>query len=261
MKRPILTTVTYCIIALATLSNHATAGNVLLLNDGNASKEVRDYLTSDGHTVATLQYRTWNGTNPAPDSFDLVLLLDGYDYGLELGGDANSPAYAALESYVRSGGLFMLTEWTAYDMAIVDEGKTTDKMALEPLVPFNIATYGGYGYGGVFTTTASSPLLGGISGSFSGTENDGGSCLDLKPGAKALLTRTFVGGDDCVGSSPALATLDVGAGMVIWLNSDLSHEYGGVANANQLKIMSNAARYIDPGVLWFLLRGQQAGEQ
>lgn len=259
MKWPILTTVTYCIITLATLSNPATAGNVLLLNDGNASKEVLDYLTSDGHTVATLEYQTWNGTNPAPDSYDLVLLLDGYNYGLELGGDANSPAYVKLESYVRSGGVFMLTEWTSYDMATM-RGKTTRKMALEPLVPFDTATYGGYGYGGVFTMTASSPLLGGVSSSFAGTENDGGTCLDLKAGTRVLLTRTL-GGDDCVGSSPALATLDVGAGMVIWLNSDLGHDYADVANANQLKIISNAARYIDPGVLWFLLRGQQAGEQ
>lgn len=260
MKRAILTTVTYCIIALATPSNLATAGNVLLLNDGNASKEVRDYLRSDGHTVATLEYQTWNGTNPTPDSYDLVLLLNGYNYGLELGGDANSPAYAKLESYVRSGGVFMLTEWTAFNMATI-RGKATGKMALEPLVPFDIATYDGYGYGGVFTMTASSPLLGGVSSSFAGTENDGGSCLDLKAETRVLLTRTFVGGDDCVGSSPALVTLDVGAGMVIWLNSDLGHEYEDVANANQLKIMSNAARYIDPGVLWFLLRGQQADEQ
>jgi hypothetical protein len=48
------------------------AGNVLILDDDYGT-EVSDDLISRGHTVTSVPHYDWDGTNPAPTGFDLIL--------------------------------------------------------------------------------------------------------------------------------------------------------------------------------------------
>lgn len=218
----------------------ASAGSVLVLND-EFSDEVVLHLVSEGHVVESLDYFDWEGNNPAPAGFDLVVLVNGYEYGYELGNDESSPAYAALESYVTSGGTFLMTEWVAYDMG--DDGY---KLALEPLVPFKVDEYESYDYSGTYKVVENSVLTRGLPASFSvPADAYGGSCIPLKAGTKTLMTRQFDYDDpsECPGDNPALVTMSVGAGTVIWFNSDLGHADDEPATANHLKVIANAVGY------------------
>lgn len=235
--------ITAFITALAT-SCLASAGSVLVLDD-DFGNEVVSHLESEGHVVTSLSYREWEGNNPAPAAFDLVVLLDGYHHDFELGDEVNSPAYAALESYVTSGGTFLMTEWVAYDMGM-GNGGIPKKLALEPLVPFEVDEYVSFDYSGTYKVVENSVLTSGLPASFSlPTDAYGGSCVPLKAGTKTLMTRQFDYYDppECPGDNAALVTMGVGAGTVIWFNSDLGHYDDQPATANHLKVIANAVSY------------------
>ena len=57
---------------------------------------------------------------PDVDDFDIVVLLDGDDYGSEL----QAAAGTALEAFVTRGCDLLMTEWTAYDV----EGGATNRI-------------------------------------------------------------------------------------------------------------------------------------
>lgn len=243
----------FILVLLSFMHLQATAGSVLILDDDHGD-EVSQHLQSAGHTVTSVTYYQWDGTNPAPSDFDLVLLLNGYEYGDDFDGDGDSPAYDILIDYVESGGTFMFTEWTAYDM-----GRTGDfdnyKLRLEPLVPFNVESYVDYDYGGTFTVSAASALTRGMPASFDvmNEDDDGGTCIALKAGARVLMTRDFdyyaPEDTECDqgGGHPGLVVYEVGLGTVIWFNSDLGHEDNPVASydagPNHLKIIAGSVGY------------------
>jgi len=242
-----------CIFILLSLMHiQAIAGSVLILDD-DYGDEVSQHLQSAGHTVTSVAYYKWDGTNPAPNDFDLVLLLNGYEYGADFDEDADSPAYDILIDYVESGGTFMFTEWTAYDM--FRRGINLDtKLGLEPLVPFNGESYLDYDYGGTFATSVPSALTRGVPASFNvmNKDSDGGVCIALKAGARMLMTRDFdyysseATECDLGGGHPGLVVYGVGQGTVVWFNSDLGHEDGEEgydAGPNHLKIIANSVGY------------------
>ena len=67
----------FIFILLSLMHIQAIAGSVLILDD-DYGDEVSQHLQSAGHTVTSVAYYKWDGTNPAPNDFDLVLLLNGY---------------------------------------------------------------------------------------------------------------------------------------------------------------------------------------
>jgi hypothetical protein len=236
----------FILILLSFIHLKAIAGSVLILDD-EYGDEVSQYLQSAGHTVTSVTYFEWDGTNPAPSDFDLVLLLNGDSYGYDFDEDGDSPAYDILIDYVKSGGTFMFTEWTAYDMAYVDP---SHKQRLEPLVPFNIESYVDYDYGGTFTTSVASALTRGVPASFDAKDDaDGGACIALKAGARVLMTRDFdyysseATECDLGGGHPGLVVHGVGQGTVVWFNSDLNHEDDYDAGPNHLKIIASSVGY------------------
>ncbi len=170
----------FILILVSFMHLQAIAGSVLILDD-EYGDEVSQHLESTGHTVTSVTYSDWDGTNPAPNDFDLVLLLNGYEYGDEFDKDKDSPAYGILIDYVESGGTFMFTEWTAYDMSRNGPGGY-HKQRLGPLVPFNVESYIDYDYGGTFTTSVASALTRGVPASFdvANDESDGGVCIALR---------------------------------------------------------------------------------
>ena len=237
----------FTLLLLGLIHLQAMAGSVLILDD-EYGDEVSQHLQAAGHTVTSVTYFEWDGTNPAPDGFDLILLLNGYSYGDDFDEDGDSPAYDKLIDYVRSGGTFMFTEWTAYDMAYTDPGV---KQRLEPLVPFNVESYVDYDYGGTFTVSVASALSRGLPASFDANQDgeDGGVCIALKAGARALMTRDFdyysseATECDQGGGHPGLVVYGVGQGTVVWFNSDLSHEDDYDTGPNHLKIISASVGY------------------
>lgn len=240
----------FILILLSFMHIQAIAGSVLILDD-DYGDEVSQHLQSAGHTVTSVASYDWDGTNPAPNDFDLVLLLNGDEYGYDFDEDADSPAYDILIEYVESGGTFMFTEWTAYDMFRRDPNKVDTKLGLEPLVPFNGESYLDYDYGGTFATSVASALTRGVPASFDvmNEDSDGGVCIALKAGARMLMTRDFDYYDpaqtecDQGGGHPGLVVHGVGLGTVVWFNSDLGHEDDYDAGPNHLKIIANSVGY------------------
>lgn len=220
------------------LAMPAHAANVLILDD-NYGTEVADDLTGAGHTVTSVLYYDWDGSNPSLTGFDAVLLLKGEDYGYELGNDSGSPAYAALIQFIQNGGVFASTEWLIYDM---DDAYN---WALDPFVPFDYTSYTDYNYSGSYTVLQPGhPLAANLPGTWDTTESaDGGSCADLKPGAITVISRSMDSySQDCMDAF-ALAYITVGSGVSIHLNSDLGHEDGESATPQLLQIIRNIVTF------------------
>lgn len=223
--------------------NYAQAADILILDDDYGT-EVADDLTSAGHTVTSLPYYDWEGDNPNLSAFDVVILLNGYEYGYELGNDENSPAYAALEGFIRSGGTFASTEWVIYDM---DDDV---KLGLDPILPADYTSYVDYNYSGTYTVLQNDhPLAAGLPTTWDAADDaDGGGCTDLKPGAITVISRSMDNDPtgDCL-TAYALAYLNIGQGVSIHLNSDLGHEDDVDATPQLLQILRNVATFRGEG--------------
>jgi len=97
------------------LASSAFGQNVLVLWDDAAEVvPLSDGLTTAGFTVTlsdTAEFQ-YDGTNPAPDAFDVVIHLDGTSYTQTIPAAGQS----ALVEYVRNGGGLVNTEWHAYQV-------------------------------------------------------------------------------------------------------------------------------------------------
>lgn len=231
----------FALIALGlVISASVQAANVLILDDVYGT-EVADDLVSAGHSVTSVVYYDWNGSNPSLVGFDAVLYLKGDDYGYDLGDDANSPAYAALIDFIQNGGVFASTEWLIYDM---DDGYD---LALAPITPFNYLSYTDYNYGGSYNVLQPGhPLAENLPNTWQAVavDADGGSCAELKPGAVTVISRNmdYYLEQECMGAF-ALAYINIGNGVSIHLNSDLGHEDGEDATPELLQIIRNIVEY------------------
>lgn len=217
------------------------AANVLLLDDEYAD-EVEQSLLDAGHSVTRVNYWDWNGTNPEPAAFDVVFIIQGDGYGRELGGDEDSPGYAALISYVQAGGVLVTTEWLAYSMDAYPRF-----LNLDPILPFDYQTYDDYDYAGSYTVLLPEhPLAAGLPMTWNThTDADGASCVDLKPGATVVIQRapTYYDGD-CP-DTHAVAYLQFGEGLSIHFNTDLGYEDGETPTDEHLQIIANIVAFAE----------------
>ena len=102
------------------------AGSVLVMSDGGTEGDVAGLLTAAGYSVTIgPDDADWNGTNPAPDDFAAVVLLDGPAFG----SDMPDSGQAALVRYVSAGGGLVITEWVLYE---AEQGRYA---TLRPLIP------------------------------------------------------------------------------------------------------------------------------
>lgn len=247
----------FLFLLIALTATSSMAGTVLLL-DYDDGGDVEASMTQAGHAVTRVRYDLWVGTNPAPADFDLIFLLNA-DYGFDLGQSAAPPdiltPYQALETYVRGGGVFATTAWTAFSM--YDNDGPVVMTALDPIVPFDYTTGvvdETYDYSGTYEVTDSaSSLTAGLPALWNAViDGDGGDCIALKAGAISVIERDFnyYSPAECPGEKwPGLAYIGIDAGQSIWLNSDLGYEDDKEVTPELLQLINNIVAFASPPVI------------
>lgn len=162
-----------------------SATRVLVIGDGGTESDVVPILTGAGYQVTLVSDDTaWNGSNPSPDAFGTVVLLDGIDFG----DDMPVAGQQALLDFVRGGGGVVVTEWISYE---VSQGRYA---SMRPLVPITRTT----GVTGVFnyTVVASHAVTEGVNPTFAvtaavtrGTTNSGTAVVRLSTGDPAVVVK------------------------------------------------------------------------
>lgn len=88
---------------------------ILIIKNGGTENDVASILSGAGmSTTITVYDYEWDGTNPPPDNFDAMVLLNGR-YGWASG--MSTSGQTALINYVQNGGGLLITEWVAYEYA------------------------------------------------------------------------------------------------------------------------------------------------
>jgi hypothetical protein len=114
---------------LFVLITGAFGQDVLVLWDSDTAAEgLADSLTADGFTVTwsdTIEYE-YDGTNPSPEGFDVVVHLNGETWSstMPLSGQE------ALVEFVQNGGGFVSEEWNAFQVATGDYGANFENLVL-----------------------------------------------------------------------------------------------------------------------------------
>lgn len=198
---------------------------VLILGDGEGETQVQAALEAAGHLVTVVDYYyNWDGVTPDVDDFDIVVLLDGENYGSEL----QSAAGTALEAFVTRGCDLLMTEWTAYD---IEGGDKTGPIA--DLMPV-ISPDGDYDYGFTWTVTGAHPLTDGLPASW--YDDADSTYVDPKPGSIVLIR-----GDDQI---PLLTYSRESGGTTVHLNHTMSYTTDPI-EPNALQIILNATENAD----------------
>ncbi len=206
----------------------ASSAQVLLLGDGDAESQVQTALETAGHVVTLVDYYyEWDGVTPDVDDFDVVVLLDGDDYGEEL----TEAASTALEEFVAKGCGLVMTEWTAYDVCYGD--KTG---AIADLMPVTSEPDCDYDYDLPWTVTGTHALTSGVPSSW--TDGASSSFVDPYPGT-IVVVRTPIG-------NPLLSYSTESGGVVVHLNHSMTYDTATI-EPNALKLLVNAAAFAAAG--------------
>jgi uncharacterized membrane protein len=213
------------ICTVISLPLFAAADNVMLLGDTDAELQIQPALEAAGHVVTFAgTYYNWDGVTPNVADFDVVVLLDGYDYGYAL-----QPAAAtALQGFVASGCGLVTTEWMAYDVCQGYKGAIVGD-----LLPVTMPVCGDYGEVDTWTVIdPSHPLVAGLPASWS--DDAGWSTVTAKSGAEVVVSGTA--------GNPMVVTSDAAGGTVVYLNQDMTYTTTTI-NANAVQLVVNATEY------------------
>ena len=196
----------------------STSARVLLLGDGDAEDEVQTALEAAGFDVTLIDYYyDWDGVTPDVNDFDVVVLLDGYDYGYEL----YEAAGDALQAFVAKGCGFVMTEWTAYDVCGGSKAG-----AVADLMPVTSAPDCDYDYDLPWLVTGTHALTSSVPASW--PDVAASSLVDPYPGT-IVLVSTPVG-------TPLLSFSTENGGTVVHLNHDMAYDVSIEPNALQLLV-------------------------
>jgi len=205
------------------VSEEPAQTRVLLLGDNGSEPQVEAALAAAGHAVTTIAlYSDWDGVTPDVSEFDVVVYLDGYDYGKGLTPEAD----AAVAAFVANGGGLVRTEWSVWAGMVNAE---TDR--LMPL------TYAG--------TYKSAPEWNVILPGHALVANvptvwydtNGYSYAD--PDASATVVMQSEGG------YPLLTYRNDTGGTVVHINHDLTFK-GTAIDSNALQLFVNAVEFAAP---------------
>jgi len=209
-----------CVPSLA----NAQAANVLLLGDNGSEGQVQQALDNAGHNVVYGGlYYEWDGVTPDVNAFDVVVYLDGIDYGYGL----LPAADAAVSAFVAGGGGLVITEWAIWDD--YHGNLSAGISALLPVTSIN----GGYTYGGpwhVIDTTH--PLTAWL-------PTDWG---DAAAYHHVALQGNAVAAIEGVSGNPLLTYRTDSGGTVIHVNHDMTYTTPQISD-RALSVMINSVEF------------------
>lgn len=176
----------------------ASAPAVLILKDDATEQDFNTILAAAGMTVTiapVFEYE-WDGTNPDPDGFDVVILPDG---GTSHAAMPQS-GQAALVDFVNSGGGLILTEWITRQSAEGDYQDMSDLLLYDPVqFRYNAGTE-------AFTVIEDHPVTRGLPASFPVSHHAGNSG-GARPDATVLISGSLL--------PDAVAVKQYGEGRVV----------------------------------------------
>ncbi len=189
-----------------------SATRILVIGDGGTETDVVPILEGAGYQVTLVaDDAVWDGTNPAPDVFGAVVLLDGIDFG----DDMPAAGQLALLDFVRGGGGVVVSEWLSYE---VSQGRYAQ---MRPLVPITRTT----GVTGAlnYSVVAAHQVTAGVSPTFQvtaavtkGVLNSGTVVVKLSTGEPAVVVK-----DEGLGRVAALAVAGNYNGRRPFLSTDM----------------------------------------
>jgi hypothetical protein len=158
--------------------------SVLILQDAATENAFNTILTEAGitATIAPVYEYQWDGTNPSPDDFDVIILPAGNTYSSEM----PVTGQQALVSFVENGGGLILTEFITYSRSYYNYYSSMDDLLLYEPGQWN------YNSGNeTVTIIGEHPITAGLPETFSGSSlagNNGG----LKAGVTALASGSVL---------------------------------------------------------------------
>jgi len=156
--------------------------SVLILKDDATEGDFNAVLMGAGMnvTVANVDEYQWDGTNPSPSDFDVVILLDGLEPSF--GNNMPVSGQTALVDYVNAGGGLIITEWTTRENHDFNYyANMTDLLLFDPNQwDYNEGT-------GTFTVAQEHPVTAGLPASFAAPSH-AGNRGGVKPEVSVLVT-------------------------------------------------------------------------
>lgn len=197
---PVAATLLFALCAMATTSR------VLILGDGGSEVFVKQALSDAGAEVTVVtNYARWDGVTPSATNFDVIVLLDGLNYGSTM----QNAAAAAISAHVAGGGGLIMTEWTAYDAHV-----GTLNPLVAALLPV-VSTNGSYSSAGTWNVIQPNhPIVTGFPASWS--DPAGYSVVGPKPNTQVIARDSYYG-------TPMIVVSTNAGGPVVYLNHDMTY--------------------------------------
>jgi hypothetical protein len=176
---------------------YSSTPSVLILRDDATEGDFNTILTSGGMkvTVAQVYGYEWDGTNPSPRDFDIVILPDAYAYG-----GMPAAGQEALVEFVNAGGGLIMTEWVTYESSWGAYVSMHDLLLYEP-------SQWNYAVGTeIFTVVQDHPITAGLPPLFS-VPYHAGNPGGVKPDATVLISGSML--------PSAVAVKQYGAGRIV----------------------------------------------
>jgi PKD repeat protein len=214
------------------LSTSTKSGKILILGDGYSEGDVTDgpiigtaqVLREAGFTVdiASVKSDAWDGTNPSPEDYSLIILLVGANTKspasgeVELG-DMPAAGQTALMRYVMNGGGLLFGEWVS--LQVRDYGYYT---GFQDLIMFDWDLWDEYNSADTYNVILDHPITDDLPASFD-VSYHWYSCGVARPGSTVIVQ----------GSTPhtydAVVVKDFNAGKVVefsWANNWAEYDEG-----------------------------------
>jgi hypothetical protein len=182
------------------------------------------YLNTNRIRTQLVARTTYNGTNPPPSRYSVVIMMDGTTYTQDL----DTGAQTALKTFVTTGGKFITAEWDAYQ---VDRGRLASMTDLVLLTRYSAKTAAQtYVIDPIYATH---PIFNGFSGTiampFTSYNQGPATLFGVQPGTKLAWHQ---GATD----ETAIAIRTYGTGKVVHFSFAGGNYFAGVlSNANVLR--------------------------
>ncbi|MBN1601842.1 MAG: choice-of-anchor D domain-containing protein [Chitinispirillaceae bacterium] len=196
--------------------------NVLIIGDGGTEVRLDSLFKSAGYTTTIVSDDgVYNGTNPVPDAFGVIVLTDGTNYG----SDMPLAGQNAIVNFVQNGGGLITTEWIGFE---IENGRYT---ALQSIVPFT-RTSGSSG-NETYTVISQHPITEGVDATFSITT---GTSVGIANAGEIIVNGSV--------SGAAVVAASFGKGKVVsFASAGKYSSYDAFINENLKKLIVNALNW------------------